>query len=74
MRVPVNSGNRSGSCSENYGFRIAQVDVKCHSENGILHSENHLNAAKGGVWSRGCVAFDGFGGFDGFGAVSCQRQ
>ena len=22
---------------------------------------------KGGVWSRGCVAFDGFGGFDGSG-------
>ena len=21
---------------------------------------------KGGVWSKGCVAFDGFGGFDGF--------
>ena len=26
--------NRSGSCSENCGFRIAQV-VRCHSENGI---------------------------------------
>ena len=26
-----------------------------------------LNAAKGGVWSRGCVAFDGSGGFGGFG-------
>ena len=25
MWVPVNSGNRSGSCSENCGFRIAQV-------------------------------------------------
>ena len=23
--VPINSGNRSGSCSENCGFRIAQV-------------------------------------------------
>ena len=40
MWVPINSGNCSGSCSENYGFRIAQV-VKCHSENGISHSENH---------------------------------
>ena len=36
-----NSGNRSGSCSENCGFRIAQV-VRCHSENGISHSENHF--------------------------------
>ena len=27
----------------------------------------NLNAAKGGMWSRGCVAFDGCGGFDGFG-------
>ena len=36
MWVPINwiSGNRSGSCSENCGCRIAQV-VRCHSENGI---------------------------------------
>ena len=39
--VPVNSGNRSGSCSENCGFRIAQV-VGCHSENGISHSKNGI--------------------------------
>ena len=25
MWVSINSGNRSGGCSENYGFRIAQV-------------------------------------------------
>ena len=42
MWVPNNSGNRSGSCSENCGFRIAQV-VGCHSENGILHSENGIS-------------------------------
>ena len=41
MRVPINSGNRSGSCSENCGFRIAQV-VGCHSENGISYSENGI--------------------------------
>ena len=29
--------------------------------------KNFLNADKGGVWSRGCGAFDGLGGFDGFG-------
>ena len=34
MWIPINSENRSGSCSENCGFRIAQV-VRCHSENGI---------------------------------------
>ena len=34
-------GNRSGSCSENCGFRVAQV-VRCHSENGISHSEKHF--------------------------------
>ena len=37
--VPINSGNRSGSCSENCGFRIAHV-VGCHAENGILNSES----------------------------------
>ena len=31
--------NRSGSCSENRGFRIAQV-VGCHSENGISNAES----------------------------------
>ena len=41
MWVPTNSGKRSGSCSENCGFRIAQV-VRFHSENGILCSENHF--------------------------------
>ena len=41
MWVPINSGNCSGSCSENCGFRIAHV-VRCHSENGISHSENHF--------------------------------
>ena len=41
MRVAVNSRNRNGSCSENWGFRIAQV-VRRHSENGISHSENRL--------------------------------
>ena len=40
--VPINSGNRSGSCSENCGFRIAQV-VGCHSENGISYSENGIS-------------------------------
>ena len=40
--VPINSGNRSGSCSENCGFRIAQV-VRCHSENGISYSENEIS-------------------------------
>ena len=39
MWVPIISGNRSGSCSENCGFRIAQV-VGCHSENGISNSES----------------------------------
>ena len=39
MWVPVNSENRSRSCSENCGSRIAQV-VRCHSENGISHSQN----------------------------------
>ena len=34
--------NRSGSCSENCGFRIAQV-VGCHSENGISYSENGIS-------------------------------
>ena len=42
MWVPINSGNRSGSCSENFGFRIAQV-VGCHSENGISNSENGIS-------------------------------
>ena len=37
--VPTISGNRSESCSENCGFRIAQV-VRRHSENGISNSEN----------------------------------
>ena len=41
MWVPINSGNRSGSCSENCGFRIAQV-VGCHSENRISYSENGI--------------------------------
>ena len=41
MWVRINSKNRSGSCSENCDFRIAQV-VRCHSENGISHSENHF--------------------------------
>ena len=44
LSSPVNSGNwrnRSGSCSENHGFRIAQV-VNSHSENGISHSKNHF--------------------------------
>ena len=39
--LPINSGNRSGSCSENCGFRIAQV-MRRHSENGISHSENYF--------------------------------
>ena len=39
MEAPIFSRNRSGSCSENCGFRIAQV-VRRHSENGIFHSEN----------------------------------
>ena len=39
MWVPTNSGNRSGSCSENCGVRIAQV-AGCHSENGISNSES----------------------------------
>ena len=34
--------NRSGSCSENCGFRIAQV-VGCHPENGISYSENGIS-------------------------------
>ena len=42
MWVPVNLGNHSGSCSENCGFRIAQV-VGCHSENGISYSENGIS-------------------------------
>ena len=41
MWVPINSGNGSGSCSENCGFRIAQV-ARCHSDHGILHSENQF--------------------------------
>ena len=41
MGVPINSGNHSGSCSENCGFRIAQV-VGSHSENGISYSENGI--------------------------------
>ena len=36
----VGSGNRSGSCSENCGFRIAKV-MRRHSKNGISHSENY---------------------------------
>ena len=39
VRRDINSGNRSGSCSENCGGRIAQV-VGCHSEKGISYSEN----------------------------------
>ena len=39
--VPIDLGNLSGSCSENCGFRIAQV-VRCHSESGMPYSENHL--------------------------------
>ena len=42
MWVPINSGNRSGSCSGSRGFRIAQV-VGCHSENGISYSENRIS-------------------------------
>ena len=42
MWVPINSGNRSGSCSENCGFRIDQV-VGCHSENEISYSENGIS-------------------------------
>ena len=34
-------GNRSGSCSESCGFRIAQV-ARRHSENGISHFENYF--------------------------------
>ena len=41
MWAPINSENRSGSCSENCGFHIAQV-VRCHSENGNSHSENQF--------------------------------
>ena len=37
--VPRNPENRSGSCSENFGFCIAQV-VRCHSENGVSYAEN----------------------------------
>ena len=40
--VPMNSGNRSGSCSENCGVRIAQV-VGCHSESGFSYSENGIS-------------------------------
>ena len=39
--VRSNSGNRSESCSENCDSRIAQV-VRCHSENGMSHSENYF--------------------------------
>ena len=39
---PINSGNRSRSCSESCGARIAQV-VGCHSENRILYSENGIS-------------------------------
>ena len=42
MWVPVNSANRSGSCSENCGFRIAQV-VGCQSENGLSYSKNGIS-------------------------------
>ena len=42
MWVPINSGNRSGSCSQNVGFHIAQV-VGCHSKNGISYSENGIS-------------------------------
>ena len=42
LAVRNNSGNRSGSCSENCSFRIAQV-VGRHSENGISHSENEIS-------------------------------
>ena len=48
MRVPITSGNRSGSCSENCGFRIAQV-VGCHSENGISNSGNGISNLSGPV-------------------------
>ena len=42
MWVLIDLGYRSGSCSPgNRGFRIAQV-VRCHSENGISHSENQF--------------------------------
>ena len=39
--VHINSENRSGGCSADCGFRIAPV-VRCHSENGIFHSENQF--------------------------------
>ena len=42
MWVPINSGNRSGSCSENCGFRISQV-ARWHSENEISYSENGIS-------------------------------
>ena len=42
MWVPINSENRSGSCSENCGFRIAEV-VRGHSEKGISYSENGIS-------------------------------
>ena len=41
MWVPINSGNRSGSCSENFGFCIAQV-VRRHFEKRIPHSKNYF--------------------------------
>ena len=42
MWVPINSGNRSGSGSENCGFRIAQV-LGCHSENGVSYTKNGIS-------------------------------
>ena len=45
MWVPINSGNRSGSCSKNCCFRIAQA-VRGHSENGISHSKNYFLNSK----------------------------
>ena len=42
MWVPINSGIRSGSCSEIFGFCIAEV-VRRHSENGISYSENGIS-------------------------------
>ena len=42
----MNSGNRSGSCSENCGFRIAQV-VRRHSENGFPELQELLREYPG---------------------------
>ena len=55
------SANLPEKVSRDMGYRSDSIAVS--HDMGPLRSKR----CKGGVWSRGCVAFDGFDGFGGFG-------